>query len=130
MDDITSEVPRRHWLDAWHLDPCANRTYDFIDGLRGVAILMVVACHYCAFEENDTTANKFLHGCLSSLAMGVTLFFTLSGFLISWPFWRRKVNGIHPLMPPGYGWRRFWKIYPPLAALGAGAGPLVYLVAG
>jgi peptidoglycan/LPS O-acetylase OafA/YrhL len=115
MDNATIEVPSQHWLDSWHVNPCANRTYDFIDGLRGVAILMVVACHYCAFDENDTIANKFLHGCLSSLAMGVTLFFTISGFLISWPFWRRKVNRIDPLMPPGYGWRRFWKIYPPLA---------------
>jgi peptidoglycan/LPS O-acetylase OafA/YrhL len=43
------------------------------------------------------------------------LFFTLSGFLISWPFWKRKANGSESVIPPGYGWRRFWKIYPPLA---------------
>jgi peptidoglycan/LPS O-acetylase OafA/YrhL len=46
---------------------------------------------------------------------GVTLFFALSGFLISWPFWKRKVKGKPEAIPPGYGWRRFWKIYPPLA---------------
>jgi peptidoglycan/LPS O-acetylase OafA/YrhL len=43
------------------------------------------------------------------------LFFTLSGFLISWPFWKRKASHAGSLIPPGYGWRRFWKIYPPLA---------------
>jgi len=35
--------------------------------------------------------------------------------LISWPFWKRKFTQSGQIIPPGYGWRRFWKIYPPLA---------------
>ena len=97
------------------MDPSANRNYDFIDGLRGLAILMVVACHYCYAKEPTSVAGRWLLNFTGTLGMGVNLFFTLSGFLISWPFWKRKVNRSEQLIPPGYGWRRFWKIYPPLA---------------
>ncbi len=115
QETLNKNIPPAIWLDSWHVDPSGNRVYDFIDGLRGVAILMVMVCHFCSFEEQNNYASKFLHGFLGSLAMGVNLFFTLSGFLISWPFWKRKINNTNPLVPPGYGWRRFWKIYPPLA---------------
>ena len=97
------------------MDPSANRNYDFIDGLRGLAILMVVACHYCYAKEPTSVIGRWLLNFSGTLGMGVNLFFTLSGFLISWPFWKRKVNRSEQLIPPGYGWRRFWKIYPPLA---------------
>ncbi len=97
------------------MDPSANREYDFIDGLRGVAILMVLACHYLYCQESQNPVIHFLRNFSGSLGSGVALFFTLSGFLISWPFWKRKVARSGSLIPPGYGWRRFWKIYPPLA---------------
>jgi peptidoglycan/LPS O-acetylase OafA/YrhL len=109
------DQPARHWLDPWHVDPSANRNYDFIDGLRGVAILMVLVCHSVYARKQDHVAGQFLLNFAGTMGNGVTLFFTLSGFLISWPFWKRKVNGSESLIPPGYGWRRFWKIYPPLA---------------
>ena len=105
----------RHWLEPWHVDPSANRNYDFIDGLRGVAILMVLVCHSFYAKEQSTLVGRFLLNFSGTLGLGVNLFFTLSGFLIAWPFWKRKVNCAESLIPPGYGWRRFWKIYPPLA---------------
>jgi peptidoglycan/LPS O-acetylase OafA/YrhL len=43
------------------------------------------------------------------------LFFALSGFLISWPFWKQKFAQAEQVVSPGYTRRRFWKIYPPLA---------------
>jgi peptidoglycan/LPS O-acetylase OafA/YrhL len=43
------------------------------------------------------------------------LFFCLSGFLVSLPFWRRKHAEKASVLPPGYFQRRFFKIYPPLA---------------
>jgi len=112
---IHSQRTPDHWLNAWHVDPSANRSYDFIDGLRGLAILMVVAGHYLYFKEGSSLGSRFLLSFLGTLGSGVSLFFTLSGFLISWPFWKRKANASESLIPPGYGWRRFWKIYPPLA---------------
>jgi peptidoglycan/LPS O-acetylase OafA/YrhL len=109
------EPPARHWLEPWHVDPSANRNYDFIDGLRGLAILMVLACHSVYAKPPDGLTGRFVLNFAGTLGNGVGLFFTLSGFLISWPFWKRKVNRAESLIPPGYGWRRFWKIYPPLA---------------
>lgn len=115
MKTESASKPAGHWLDSWHVDPSANREYDFIDGLRGVAILMVLVGHSIYAREQETMAGKFLLNFAGTFGMGVSLFFTLSGFLISWPFWKRKVNGSASVVPRGYGWRRFWKIYPPLA---------------
>ena len=107
--------PKKEWLDAWHVNPSINKEYDLIDGLRGIAILLVVACHMVYVNPNSSSTVQFLGGLFSAGSNGVTVFFTLSGFLISWPFWKRKVNQSAQVVPPGYGWRRFWKIYPPLA---------------
>jgi len=102
-------------LDSWHVDPSANRNYDFIDGLRGLAILMVLICHSVYARDHQDVVGRSILAFTGTLGRGVDLFFTLSGFLISWPFWKRKANRDAALMPKGYGWRRFWKIYPPLA---------------
>ena len=110
-----SKQPVRHWLESWHVDPSGNRNYDFIDGLRAVAILMVMACHALYANENNDPAKHCLLSFTVQLGEGVFLFFTLSGFLIALPFWKRKAAGAATLIPGGYGWRRFWKIYPPLA---------------
>jgi len=106
--------PKREWLNAWHVNPSVNRDYDLIDGLRGMAILMVAAGHLAHVQTSGRPAIQFLGHLLSGGGFGVVLFFALSGFLISWPFWKRKVQGATHLTPRGYGWRRFWKIYPPL----------------
>ncbi|MEJ0088402.1 MAG: acyltransferase [Limisphaerales bacterium] len=105
----------KHWLDAWHVNPSVNRDYDFIDGLRGVAILMVLTGHHFYVNPQSGPVVEFIGAFFSAGGHGVMLFFALSGFLISWPFWKRKFGGSASVVPPGYGWRRFWKIYPPLA---------------
>ena len=104
-----------HWLDAWHVNPSVNRDYDFIDGLRGIAILMVLACHHLYVNPKAGPIVQFVGAFFSGGGHGVMLFFALSGFLISWPFWKRKFALSASIVPPGYGRRRFWKIYPPLA---------------
>jgi peptidoglycan/LPS O-acetylase OafA/YrhL len=42
------------------MDPSANRNYDFIDGLHGLAILMVLVCHSIYAKEHDSPAWRFL----------------------------------------------------------------------
>lgn len=103
------------WLDAWHVNPSLSKDYDAIDGFRGIAILMVIACHLIYINPESGPLTHFLGGVFAAGTWGVTVFFTLSGFLISHPFWKRKVQASASVIPRGYGWRRFWKIYPPLA---------------
>jgi peptidoglycan/LPS O-acetylase OafA/YrhL len=56
-----------------------------LDGIRGLAILLVLVFHFAAWSgrpSSDTAANLYLR--LASLGwMGVDLFFVLSGFLIT-----------------------------------------------
>jgi len=105
----------KSWLDAWHVTPSNSRDYDFIDGLRGVAILLVVACHLVYVNPHAIQIVLLIGGVFGAGTFGVTVFFALSGFLISLPFWKRKRDNLPNPIPRGYGWRRFWKIYPPLA---------------
>jgi peptidoglycan/LPS O-acetylase OafA/YrhL len=107
---------QKHWLDAWHVAPSANRDYDFIDGLRGIAILMVAVSHHFYFNPNSGPLMHYVGAMVGSGAHGVILFYALSGFLISWAFWKRKAANATKAVPQGYAQRRFWKIYPPLAA--------------
>ena len=107
---------RAHWLDAWHVNPSSNTNYSLIDGLRGIAILLVMACHLFYINPKSGPILHFISGVLQKGTCGVPLFFCISGFLISLPFWGRKVCGNEQAVPSGYGWRRFWKIYPPLVA--------------
>jgi len=108
--------PKKDWVEAWHVNPSANKDYDLIDGLRGIAILAVVCGHLVYINQYEVRSVVLWLFALAGMGgKGVNIFFTLSGFLISWPFWKRKAKGAAQVVPPGYGWRRFYKIYPPLA---------------
>lgn len=112
---VEERADREHWLDSWHVSPSVNRDYDFIDGLRGIAILMVIVGHHFYINPNSSFSVRCVGSIIGMGGYGVTLFYALSGFLISWAFWKRKVAGADKAMPRGYLQRRFWKIYPPLA---------------
>ena len=56
-----------------------NRRIDALDGLRGVAILLVLACHLIDLKPVGAWPNLISKG----LFVGVDLFFVLSGFLIT-----------------------------------------------
>jgi peptidoglycan/LPS O-acetylase OafA/YrhL len=75
----------------------------------------VVVGHLFYHNPKSGMVIRFLGACFEALTHGVTLFFALSGFLISWPFWKMKAAASKNSVPAGYAWRRFWKIYPPLA---------------
>jgi peptidoglycan/LPS O-acetylase OafA/YrhL len=54
-----------------------------LDGLRGVAILLVVLGHYCGVMTATTFVDKLFHKLAVVGWSGVDLFFVLSGFLIT-----------------------------------------------
>jgi peptidoglycan/LPS O-acetylase OafA/YrhL len=99
--------------------------FERIDVLRGVAILLVLMCHYWAAATQGLTRAGMEHpegwGRLLLAPMefghqGVKLFFVLSGFCIhlSYLKWLRKhsEDSLGRFLPEFY-WRRFFRIYPP-----------------
>lgn len=64
-----------------------------LDGLRGIAILMVIACHAFAMPNGASLQSKIFYW-FGVLGYGVTLFFVLSGFLITRILLAAK-NGTH-----------------------------------
>ena len=79
--------------------------YEILDGLRGVAALIVVAYHLCETCFGLTPAHPINHGHLA-----VDFFFALSGFVIgyayddrwnrmsTWDFFKRRLIRLHPLV--------------------------------
>lgn len=59
-----------------------------IDGLRGVAILMVTVLHL--FSRNPDSVPAFLHPFFQFGRCGVSLFFALSGFCLYYPIIRKN----------------------------------------
>ncbi|RZL18764.1 MAG: acyltransferase, partial [Pedobacter sp.] len=81
---------------------------DSVDGLRGVAVLLVFLSH---------TSNQgfFLFPFLNLAGIGkegVYLFFVLSAFLLTLPFLERGNNAFRKLPLANYFLRRFFRIYP------------------
>ena len=60
------------------------------DGLRGIAILLVVWCHFFGYliDGHNLTSNNFLTNIFNYGAFGVQLFFIISGFVISFTLHR------------------------------------------
>ena len=92
-----------------------------LDGFRGIAVLIVVLCHFNSLLRSPRTiAWKMLERTLDSGWVGVDIFFVLSGFLIT------------SILLDDHDWKRFYRnrafrILPPalfilsiLAVLGLG----------
>lgn len=86
-------------------DHCVKRTPE-LDGLRGIAIALVVGCHYEVFARQLWGFPKFGW-------VGVDLFFVLSGFLITSVL--LKLRGQPKPFNTFYA-RRFRRILPPYIA--------------
>ena len=87
----------------------AKNHYVVLDGLRGVASLMVLAFHLCEpFSHDDATKQVINHGYLA-----VDFFFMLSGFVIAyayderwnrmtqWDFYKRRLIRLQPMVIMG-----------------------------
>jgi len=64
--------------------PCSQGTHwPTLDGLRGVAVLLVLAFHFAHLDGDAGVAGRLLLGATGFGWSGVDLFFVLSGFLIT-----------------------------------------------
>ena len=88
----------------------ANRTFPTLNAVRAVGALMVV-CTHVAFNTGQIN-HGWTGAVLSRLDFGVTLFFILSGFLLSRPFFLAQVRDEpHPSWRH-YLWKRALRILP------------------
>ena len=95
------------------IKPSSGQHWDLLDGLRGLAILMVVACHGFYANPDGPKALKLVGDFIGAGAIGVQMFFVLSGFLISYPILKAKSENPDTWYLSGYVTRRFLKIFPP-----------------
>ena len=100
-------------MKAWEVKPSTGNHFDVLDGMRGIAILMVVFFHTLFTNPDAGRASRAVGYLISTGWMGVPLFFVLSGFLISFPFFRQREKGSQSWYVKGYFRRRVAKIIPP-----------------
>lgn len=81
-----------------------------LDGLRGIAVLLVLWYH--VWEISWLMPPPWLLFLPATGFIGVHLFFYLSGFVISYPFFRAQMAGTAPPTWGHFAWRRFIKIVP------------------
>jgi peptidoglycan/LPS O-acetylase OafA/YrhL len=80
-----------------------------LDGVRGLAILMVLAVHFIGDTRADTGFEKILVTVTRYGAMGVDLFFVLSGFLITGILYDSRTK---PAYFRNFYMRRVLRIFP------------------
>jgi peptidoglycan/LPS O-acetylase OafA/YrhL len=91
--------------------------FDYLDGIRAVAIAAVLALHWFSWYV------PFFHGG----SIGVDVFFVLSGFIITTMLWRTPVTGSWPAGWGSFLRRRVFRLYPALLGLVVG-GVVLYAV--
>ncbi|MCS0602697.1 acyltransferase [Streptomyces sp. LP11] len=86
--------------------PTAPRSLPSLTGLRWMAALLVFGLHVHNFGYFSGTAARLVRWAFGSGATGVSFFFVLSGFVLTWSarpndravaFWRRRVARIYPV---------------------------------
>jgi peptidoglycan/LPS O-acetylase OafA/YrhL len=88
----------------------ADKRLGVLDGLRGIAVLLVLWYH--VWEISWLAPPAWLVFLPATGFVGVHLFFFLSGFVISYPFVRAAVLGTPAPTWAHFAWRRFIKIVP------------------
>ncbi|HSY18386.1 MAG TPA: acyltransferase [Candidatus Acidoferrales bacterium] len=100
-------------LQRWEIKASTGSHFDVLDGLRGVAILLVVAYHALYSNPADGVLARVAGYIIAAGWMGVPFFFVLSGFLISYPFFKKRQADPQFWYQRGYASRRIAKILPP-----------------
>lgn len=92
------------------LSPAAgNPRFPLVDGCRALAALSVLAFHVGSGAGNDTGSLRYLG---DSLAIGVPIFFAISGFLLYRPMANTRLRGAKRLSVRDYARRRVLRIVP------------------
>ncbi|MGC1381258.1 MAG: acyltransferase [Candidatus Baltobacteraceae bacterium] len=87
-----------------------SRRLGVLDGLRGLAVLLVLWYH--VWEISWLAPPDWLEFLPATGFVGVHLFFFLSGFVIAYPFVRAALAGARQPTWTEFAWRRFAKIVP------------------
>lgn len=90
---------------------------DVLDGLRGLAIVLVLIYHGCLLTGFKPALQLFgvslgLRTIGDTGFIGVSLFFFISGFCLFYPYARHCLEGARRPTLRHYAWRRFIKIVP------------------
>ena len=93
---------------------------DYLDGIRALAILSVVALHW---------TQPYIPAILKGGYVGVDLFLVLSGYLITRILWRSRVSSVRTAYLQ-FLKRRFWRLYPALLGMLGIVTSLAFLVWG
>ena len=118
--------PWRIEIKNW-LPTSSGHALDSVDGLRGIAILLVVAFHILCFRGHGSPFITIPGMLARGGWVGVDLFFVISGCLISKPFLKAQINKRQVDLKK-YGIRRLGKIAPPYYLAIALAAIKVYLL--
>lgn len=100
-------------IKKWEILPSSGSHFDVLDGLRGAAILLVVGYHALYTNPAHGLIARLIGYVITAGWMGVPIFFVLSGFLISFPFFKGRLENPQFWWQRGYAWRRLAKILPP-----------------
>jgi len=100
-------------LKRWEISASTGSHFDVLDGLRGVAILLVVSFHTLYTNPDSGILSRMAGYVFTAGWMGVPIFFVLSGFLISFPFFKGRKARPDFWYQRGYASRRMGKILPP-----------------
>jgi peptidoglycan/LPS O-acetylase OafA/YrhL len=102
-------------------DVTNNRSIPSLDGLRGIAVLLVVAAHIGWLDEADRLLQRHHHPHIAWVTefdagdLGVSIFFVISGFLITTLLIRHDDSAGRVSLKNFYV-RRFFRIFPPYYA--------------
>lgn len=93
--------------------PRAPDRIAYVDGVRGLAIALVLVYHSWGNLHVSASGNAF-NFVASQGFEGVSLFFVISGFCLSFPLWKRRYAGIERwFVPSEFFVRRCLRILPP-----------------
>jgi peptidoglycan/LPS O-acetylase OafA/YrhL len=90
--------------------------FPVLDTLRAVGAFAVLTTH-AMFWSGDYLGNGWLGTLWARLDVGVSLFFVLSGFLLSRPWFARRELDLPAPATGRYLWKRFLRIYPAYAVV-------------